>query len=153
LAATSAALAAGEIDPDAAHRIARAAQTAPAGAVPLIEPHALEVARTAPVREVAGLLRRFEEVVDPDGADGAALRRYQRRGVSAGSTLDGMVGGRLLLDEVAGAEFLTAAMWLSRCSPATPEALLSGAPMRWARSARTSSAAPRPQGWVGRTHT
>jgi hypothetical protein len=108
LAATSAALAAGEIDPAHARLIAAQTVDAPAGAVALIEPEALAVARAADPGAVAGVMRRFAHALDPDGADAAAVRRYERRGVSLATTLDGMVAGTLLLDPVAGAEVLTA---------------------------------------------
>jgi len=108
LAATSAALAAGEIDPAHARLIAQHAADAPDGAVALIEPEALAVARAADPGAVAGVMRQFAHALDPDRADEAAVRRYQKRGVSLATTLDGMVAGTLLLDPVAGAEVLTA---------------------------------------------
>src|SRR5688572_12214888 len=108
LAATSAALAGGEIDPAHARLIAAHAADAPAGAVALIEPEALKVARAADPSAVAGVMRQFAHALDPDGADEAAVRRYQKRGVSLATTLDGMVVGTVLLDPVAGAEVLTA---------------------------------------------
>ena len=108
LAATSAALAGGEIDPAHARLIAAHAADAPAGAVALIEPEALEVARAADPSAVAGVMRQFAHALDPDGADEAAVRRYERRGVSLATTLDGMVVGTVLLDPVAGATVLTA---------------------------------------------
>ena len=114
LEATSDALASGEID--AAHARLIAAQTAdaPAGAVALIEPEALKVARVADPPAVAGVMRRFNHALDPDRADEAAVRRYEQRGVSLATTLDGMVAGSLLLEPVAGATVLTA---LSAASP------------------------------------
>ena len=114
LAATSAALASGEIDPAHARLIAQHAADAPAGAVALIEPEALAVARVADPGAVAGVMRQFTHALDPDGADEAAVRRYEQRGVSLATTLDGMVAGSLLLEPVAGATLLTA---LSAASP------------------------------------
>src|SRR5215210_3915497 len=108
LAATSAALASGEIDPAHARLIAQHAADAPAGAVALIEPEALAVARVAEPGAVAGVMRQFAHALDPDGADEAAVRRYQKRGLSLVTTLDGMVAGTLLLDPVSGATVLTA---------------------------------------------
>lgn len=105
---TSAALAAGEIDYAAARRIARATAEAPDGAVELIEPHALETARTGTSKNLAALLSRFENALDPDRADREALKRFERRGLSAAPTLDGSVAGRFLLDDVTGSELLTA---------------------------------------------
>jgi hypothetical protein len=108
LAATSAALAQGEIDPAHARLIAQHAADAPAGAVALIEPEVLKVARSADPGAVAGVMRQFSHALDPDRADEAAVRRYERRGVSLATTLDGMVAGTVLLDPVAGAVVLTA---------------------------------------------
>ena len=108
LAATSAALAAGEIDPAHARLIAAHTADAPAGAVALIEPEALKVARAADPSAVAGVMRQFAHALDADRADEAAVRRYDRRGVSLATTLDGMVAGTLLLDPAAGATVLTA---------------------------------------------
>jgi len=114
LAATSAALAGGEIDPAHARVIVRHAADAPPGAVALIEPEALKVARVADPGALAGVMRQFAHALDPDRADETAVRRYERRGVSLSTTLDGMVVGSLLLDPVAGAVVLTA---LSAASP------------------------------------
>jgi hypothetical protein len=108
LEATSQALASGEIDPAHARLIAKHAADAPAGAVALIEPEALKVARAADPSAVAGVMRQFTHALDADRADEAAVRRYERRGVSLATTLDGMVVGSLLLDPVAGAVVLTA---------------------------------------------
>lgn len=108
LDATSRALSAGEIDTGHAQAIALGAEDAPPGAVALIEEHALHAARVAPPVAVSGLMRRFREALDPDGADGEAVRRYDRRGVSAATTIDGMVSGRFLLDPAVGSGLLTA---------------------------------------------
>jgi hypothetical protein len=108
LAATSAALAAGEIDPAHARLIAQHTADAPAGAVALIEPEALAVARAGDPGAVAAVMRQFAHALDPDAADEAAVRRYEQRGVSLATTLDGMVAGTVLLDPVAGATVLTA---------------------------------------------
>ncbi len=114
LDATSAALAGGEIDPAHARLIATQTADAPAGAVALIEPEALKVARTTDPRAVAGVMRQFNHALYPDRVDEAAVRRYEQRGVSLATTLDGMVAGSLLLEPVAGATVLTA---LSAASP------------------------------------
>ncbi|HEX6936609.1 MAG TPA: DUF222 domain-containing protein [Actinomycetes bacterium] len=108
LAATSAALAGGEIDPAHARLIARDAVDAPAGAVGLIEPLALAAARDADPSTVAAVMAGFRHALDPDAADAAAVRRYEQRGLSAATTLDGMVAGRFLLDPVVGSALLTA---------------------------------------------
>lgn len=117
LDATSAALAAGEIDYAAARQIARATATAPDGAVELIEPHAVDTARTGTGKDLAALLARFDHALDPERADRDALGRFDRRGLSAASTLDGSLAGRFLLDDVTGAELLSA---LDAAEPVSP---------------------------------
>ncbi len=139
LAATSAALAGGEIDPAHARLIAAHAADAPAGAVALIEPEALAVARAADPRAVAGVMRQFAHALDPDGADEAAVRRYERRGVSLATTLDGMVVGSVLLDPVAGADVLTA---LSAASAPVSGDTRSRVPAHRRRADRHLPAAP-----------
>lgn len=103
LPGTAAALAAGEISGRHAQVIAAAVVDAPAGAAELIEPEVLEVARTADVRSVAAVMRRFADALDPDDADEAALRRYDRRGLTLSPSLDGTVVISGLADEVSGA--------------------------------------------------
>jgi len=125
LEATSAALAAGEIDYAAARQIARATAKAPDGAVELIEPHAVEAARTGTGKDLAALLARFDNALDPERADRDALGRFDRRGLSAATTLDGSVAGRFLLDDVTGAELLTA---LDAAEPLSPGDTRSPAP-------------------------
>ena len=108
LDATSRALAEGEIDPAHARLIAKDALDAPAGAVALIEPIALDAARQCDPQRVAEVMRGFRHALDPDAADEAAVRRYEQRGLSAATTLDGMVAGHFLLEPAVGSAFLTA---------------------------------------------
>jgi hypothetical protein len=108
LDATSAALAAGDIDPAHARLIAKDAVDAPAGAVGLIEPLALQAARECPPGRVAEVMRDFRAALDPDASDEAAVRAYERRGLSAATTLDGLVAGSFLLEPVTGCTVLTA---------------------------------------------
>jgi hypothetical protein len=105
---TAQALAGGEIDPAHARLIAKDAVDAPAGAVGLIEPLALQAARECPPARVAEVMRDFVAALDPDAADAAAVRRFERRGLSAATTLDGLVAGRFLLEPVTGSTLLTA---------------------------------------------
>jgi hypothetical protein len=88
--------------------IAAGVAEAPAGAVALIEPEALAVAREADVRAVAALMRRFAHALDPDAADAAALARFERRGLTLAETLDGTMAIRGTADEVSGATIATA---------------------------------------------
>jgi hypothetical protein len=103
-----AALAAGEVSGEHARVIARAVTDAPAGAVALIEPEALHAARTADVRATAAVMRAFAHALDPDTADQAALRRYERAGFTLTPTLDGSMAFTGTADEVTGALIATA---------------------------------------------
>ena len=69
----TAALAAGEISPAHVRAITAGVADAPAGAVSLIEPEALAVAREADPRAVAAVMKQFTHALDPDRADEAAL--------------------------------------------------------------------------------
>ena len=108
LPATAQALADGEISARHAQTIADGAQDAPAEAVALIEEEALAVAREADVQAVTSVMRRFRHALDPDAADEAAVRRYERRGISFSPLLDGMVSIGGLADEVSGSVLSTA---------------------------------------------
>ncbi len=103
-----AALASGEVSGEHAKVIARAATDAPAGAVALIEPEALHAARTADVRATAAVIRAFAHALDPEAADQAALRRYERAGITLTPTLDGSMAFTGMADEVTGAVIATA---------------------------------------------
>ena len=108
LPATAAALADGQIAPAHVRVIAAAVADAPVGAAALIEHEALAVAREADPRAVAALMRAFTHALDPDGADAAALARYERRGITFSPMPDGFVHIRGLADEVTGALLMTA---------------------------------------------
>lgn len=108
LSGTATALADGDISGRHAQAIAKAAMDAPAGAIELIEPEALRAARTADVRAVVNLMRHFSHALDPDAADQAAVRRYERRGLTLAPTLDGSLAISGLADEVSGSIIATA---------------------------------------------
>jgi Domain of unknown function (DUF222) len=105
---TTAALAAGQIDPAHVRAIAAGAAETPPGAFALIEEEALTVAREADPRLVAALMRRFAHALDPDSADEAAIKRHDRRGITLSPMPDGTVHIRGLADEVNGAILATA---------------------------------------------
>ena len=95
LPGTAAALAAGEITARHAQTIADGIHTsssgghrgpAPAEAVALIEPEVLAVARTADTRAVGSVMAAFGHALDPDAADAAAIRRFERRGLTLAAT-------------------------------------------------------------------
>jgi hypothetical protein len=108
LPGTAGALAAGEVDPAHVRVIAAGVADAPVGAVELIEPEALAVARVADPRAVAAVLRAFRHALDPDGADEAALARYARRGFTLSPLPDATVHLSGLADEVTGSIIATA---------------------------------------------
>ena len=105
---TRAALAEGAISGRHAQVIADGVIDAPAGAVALIEPEAVAAAAEADVRAVANLMRAFGHALDPDEADQAALRRYDRAGITLSPTLDGSMAISGLADEVTGSLIATA---------------------------------------------
>jgi hypothetical protein len=105
---TTAAFRAGEVDSTQVGVIADGVADAPAGSAALIEPVALDAARRSEPREVANVMAMFRDALDPDASDQAAVARYHRRGLSAATTLDGMVAGSFLADEVSGSVILTA---------------------------------------------
>ena len=112
-----AALASGEVSGEHAKVIARAVTDAPAGAVALIEPEVLHAARTADVRATAAVIRAVAHALDPDSADQAALRRYERAGITLTPTLDGSMAFTGTSDEVTGALIATA---VDVAGPAVP---------------------------------
>jgi hypothetical protein len=105
---TRAALADGAISGRHAQVIAGAVVDAPAGAVALIEPEAVAAATEADVQAVANLMRAFGHALDPDAADAAAVRRYERAGVTFCPTLNGSMAISGLADEVTGSLIATA---------------------------------------------
>ena len=60
------------------------------------------------MRAVANLMRAFRHALDPDEADAAALRRYERAGITLSPTLDGSLAVSGLADEVTGSMIATA---------------------------------------------
>jgi hypothetical protein len=86
---TSAALAAGDITGAHAAVIADGVKDAPAGAVALIEAEAVAASVEGDVRATADVMRRFQNALDPDAADEAAVRRYDRAGFTLSPTLGG----------------------------------------------------------------
>lgn len=108
LADTATALAAGKVDPAAVREIARGVAGAPHGAVLLIESEALAVASESDPRAVAALMKRFQQAIDPDASDEAALLRWERRGVTLSQMLEGSFSVTGTADEVSGAIIATA---------------------------------------------
>jgi hypothetical protein len=105
---TAAALAAGGLSGRHAAVIADAVRGAPAGAVALIEPEAVATAVVGDVAATANVMRRFTHALDPDAADQAALRRYERAGISFPPLLDGGFAITGTADETTGATLVAA---------------------------------------------
>ena len=117
LPGTAAALAAGEITARHAQVIADGIHTsssgghrgpAPAEAVALIEPEVLQVARTADTRAVGSVMAAFGHALDPEAADAAALRRFERRGLTLAPTPQATSVINGLADESSAAVLLAA---------------------------------------------
>ena len=117
LPGTAAALAAGEITARHAQAIADGIHTsssgghrgpAPVEAVALIEPEVLAVARTADTRAVGSVMAAFEHALDPEAADAAAIRRFERRGLTLAPTPEATSVINGLADESSAAVLLVA---------------------------------------------
>jgi len=113
----AAALASGDLSARHAQVIATGVEGAPAGAVELIEAEAVEVAAEADVRSVSSLMRRFQHALDPESADAAAMRRWDRRGLTLAPMLDGTMAIRGTADETSGAVLATAVDTIAPLEP------------------------------------
>jgi hypothetical protein len=123
----AAALASGDISARHAQVIATGVEGAPAGAVELIEAEVVDVAAEADVRSVSSLMRRFQHALDPESADAAAMRRWERRGLTLAPMLDGAMDIRGTADETSGAVLATA---VDTIAPLEPGDARSGAQRR-----------------------
>ena len=108
LPGAAAALAAGEVSARHVQVLVEGVRGAPPEAVALIEAEAVELAREADVASVAALMPAFRHALDPDDADAAALRRYERRGFTLSVTLDRAMSLHGFADETSGALVATA---------------------------------------------
>jgi hypothetical protein len=117
LPGVAAALASGDISARHAQVIATGVEGAPAGAVELIEAEAVEVAEEADVRAVSALMRRFRHALDSESADAAAMRRWERRGLTLVAMLDGTMAIRGTADEASGAMLATAVDTIAPLEP------------------------------------
>jgi hypothetical protein len=68
----------------------------------------LELATTASPRHLRVAAQHLRHCVDPDAADRDAVKRYEKRELSAAPTLDGMVVINGMLDEASGATVIAA---------------------------------------------
>ena len=121
--------------------IATAVADAPAGAVALIEPDAVALATSADVAATANLMRAFQHALDPDSADAAAVRRYDRAGVTFCPTLDGTVSISGSADPVSGSLLATA---VDTAAPLTAGDTADRGPAPAGRAGRHLPRLPRP---------
>ena len=109
---TAAALAAGDISPTHARLVAAAvaelAEAASAELAAQTEPALVDLARAVDPRRLRQELAHVRHAVAPDAAADDAERAYERRGLSASQTLDGVVALDGLLDPEGGALLLAA---------------------------------------------
>jgi hypothetical protein len=108
------ALCAGEISAAHAEVLATSTLHLPDQAVHDAEPTLLDAARRLDPSGLRKLVTHFQYTVDPDGADAAAQRRYERRGLWLTVTYDRMVAVRGLLAPEAGQTVLAALEPLAR---------------------------------------
>jgi Domain of unknown function (DUF222)/HNH endonuclease len=118
LAGTARALTAGDISPAHAQVLAHGTTDLPAHTAAEAEPVLLEAARRLDPPRLRRVLGHLRDVADPDGAQGRAERRHQRRGVWLTSTWEGMVAVGGLLEPEAGQTLLAALEPLARPSDA-----------------------------------
>jgi hypothetical protein len=114
LAATAAALTAGEVS--VAHAVVLAAGThdLPQQVTAEAEPVLVEAARRLDPPRLRRALAHLRQVLDPEGADDRAERQHQRRGLWLTATLEGMVAVDGLLEPEAGQTLLAALDPLAR---------------------------------------
>jgi len=98
LTGTAEALAAGDISPRHATVLAYGTAVLPAATVAEAEPVLLETAHRVDPPPLRKVIIHLRDVADPDGADERAQRQYERRGLWASPTLEGMVAIDGLLD-------------------------------------------------------
>lgn len=108
LPGTAAALAAGNITAGQAAVIAVGAARIGVEHVAAAEPILLQAADTLEPGGLRKLIQHLRYVLDPGGADQDAAKAFDRRGLDASTTLDGMVDVDGLLDPDTGAALLTA---------------------------------------------
>ncbi|HEX2374876.1 MAG TPA: DUF222 domain-containing protein, partial [Actinomycetota bacterium] len=108
LAATATALCAGELSAAHATVLASGTHDLPDHLAVEAEPVLLAAARRLDPPRLRRVLGHLQQVADPDGADGQAERRHQRRGVWLAPTWDGMVALDGLLEPEAGQTLLSA---------------------------------------------
>jgi hypothetical protein len=102
LPASGAALMAGELSAAHAEVLATSTLHVPDQAIQAAEPTLLDSARRQDPTGLRKVVTHLQYTVDPDGADAAAQRRYERRGMWFTTTIDRMVVVRGILPPEAG---------------------------------------------------
>ena len=102
LPASGAALCQGELSVAHAEVLAASTRHAANHAIQQAEPTLLDAARRLDPTGLRKVVTHFEYMVDPDGADARAQRRYERRGLWFTTTMDRMVAVRGELTPEAG---------------------------------------------------
>jgi Domain of unknown function (DUF222)/HNH endonuclease len=114
LAATAAALAAGQVSYPHAAALADATSDLPPAKVTQAEPVLVDAARRLDPGRLRRLAAHLRDLVDPDAAEQRARARLDRRGLWLAATVDGMVAVDGLLDPEAGEAVQAALMPLAR---------------------------------------
>jgi hypothetical protein len=99
---TGTALCAGEISVAHAEVLAAGTKDLPDHVAMDAEPTLLDAARRLDPTGLGQVVSHLQYTVDPDGADAAAQRRYERRGLWCTTTIDRLVAVRGILDPEAG---------------------------------------------------
>ena len=114
LTGTAQALVDGVISPAHARVLADGTHDLPDQVAAEAEPVLLELARKLDPPRLRQAVAHLRQVVDPEGADQAAERRHERRGLWLSATFDGMVAVDGLLEPEAGNTVLAALEPLAR---------------------------------------
>jgi len=121
LTQTATALTAGELSASHAAVLASSTQQLPDHTAREAEPTLLDAARHLDPSQLRRVVANLQYSVDPDRADRAAQRRYERRGLWLTPTLDDMVAVGGQLDPEAGQTLLAALAPLARPADAHDE--------------------------------
>jgi hypothetical protein len=125
--------------------IADGVKGAPVEAVALIEPEAAATAVEGDVRATANLMGAFQHALDPDRADGRALKCYERAGI----TLSPLLGGGFAIsgnaDETTGATI--------KAAVEAAEPLTAGDTRNRPGATWTGCTGSAPTGWTPATRT
>ena len=114
LAATAAALAAGEVSPQHAAVLADATSGLPPRKVAEAEPVLVDAARRLDPPRLHRLAAHLRDLVDPEAAEARAQARLDQRGLWLAGTFEGMVAVKGLLDPETGEATMAALAPLAR---------------------------------------